>query len=58
MKYKITAPLGITERLYGIDFKEGVGITNNDYAAKVLKEKGYVVEEIKNNKVKVNEDVH
>lgn len=39
MKYKVTAPLGITERLYGIDFKNGIGITNNDYAVKVLKEK-------------------
>lgn len=56
MKYKVTAPLGITERLYGIDFKNGIGITNNDYAVKVLKEKGYAVEELKAEKV--SEDVH
>lgn len=58
MKYKVTAPLGITERLYGIDFKNGIGITNNDYAVKVLKEKGYAVEELKAEKEKVSEDVH
>lgn len=58
MKYKVTAQLGITERLYGIDFKNGIGITNNDYAVKVLKEKGYSVEELKAEKEKVSEDVH
>ena len=58
MKQKVTAPLGITERLYGIDFKNGIGITNNDYAVKVLKEKGYAVEELKAEREKVSEDVH
>ena len=58
MKYKVTAPLGITERLYGIDFKNSKGITNNDYEVKNAKEKGYAVEEIKAEREKVSEDVH
>lgn len=45
MKYKITAPRKTNEILYGIEFRNGVGYSNNDYVVSVLKESGYVVEE-------------
>ena len=44
--------------LYGIEFKNGVGYSNNDYVVSVLKESGYVVEESKPDKKKETEDVH
>jgi hypothetical protein len=58
MKYKITAPRKTNEILYGIEFRNGVGYSNNDYVVSVLKESGYVVEESKLVKKKETEDVH
>jgi len=58
MKYKITAPQKTNEILYGIEFRNGVGYSTNDYVVSVLKESGYVVEELKPAKKKETEDVH
>lgn len=58
MKYKITAPRKTNEILYGIEFKNGVGYSNNDYVVSVLKESGYVIEESKPDKKKEKEDVY
>lgn len=58
MKYKITAPRKTNEILYGIEFRNGVGYSNNDYVVSVLRESGYVVEESKLAKKKETEDVH
>ena len=58
MKYKITAPRKTNEILYGIEFRNGVGYSNNDYVVSVLKESGYVVEESEPAKKKETKDVH
>lgn len=58
MKYKVTAPKKTNEILYGIEFKDGIGYSNNDYVVSVLKASGYEVEELKSVKKKGTEDVH
>ena len=46
MTHKITLPIDLNGERYGIRFFRGVGETNSERIAALMKEKGFTVEEV------------
>lgn len=46
MMHEIKLPLEFTGKRYGVDFKQGIGQTDNMYIVNIMKKKGFLVTKV------------